>query len=287
MAAALVAIGQPGAKFLGRRHQPARPDEGRGRDAAAPRRRHPPAARPDRATQNGGLRIGAMVSNTDARRRPPRARALSAAVAARVLNGASAQLRNKATTGGNLLQRTRCYYFYDTVDALQQARAGQRLLGAARATTASTPSWAPATPASPCIPSDMAVALAALDAEVEVQAPHGPRAASRSPSSTACPGDTPQNDTNLGAGRADHRGDPAAAAGGRAGLPQGARPRVVRLRAGVGRRRGRHWTATIRSARIALGGVAHKPWRALEAERQLAGAPAVRRRLRRGRRGGA
>src|SRR5436190_21355948 len=127
----------------------------------------------DIADDNGGLRIGAMVINAelaaDARvrvRYPVLSRAL--------LNGASAQLRNQATTGGNLLQRTRCSYFYDPAmpcnkrapgsgcSALQGFNRIHAVLGASDA----------------CIavhPSDMAVALAALDAEVEVQSATGKR----------------------------------------------------------------------------------------------------------------
>ena len=90
-----------------------------------------------------------------------------------LLSGASPQLRNMATIGGNLLQRTRCPYFRDAGYAVQQARARLRLRGARRATTACTPSSARASTASPRIPSDMCVALAALDAVVHVAGADG------------------------------------------------------------------------------------------------------------------
>ena len=133
---------------------------------------------------DGGLRLGALVSNADtayhaevARRYPVLARA--------ILAGASAQLRNMATNGGNLLQRTRCYYFYDVAMACNKRQPGSgcpaisgqnRVCGVLGTSNA-------------CIathPSDMCVALAALEATVRVQ---GPGAKGRFPSriSTACP----------------------------------------------------------------------------------------------------
>ena len=187
MAAALVAIGKPGAKFLagGTNLLDLMKVEIETPQHLVDVSRLPLAEIAE--TQNGGLRIGAMVTNTDL--------AADAACASAIrccrgplLNGASAQLRNKATTGGNLLQRTRCYYFYDPskpcnkrapgsgCSALQGFNRIHAVLGASDA----------------CIavhPSDMAVALAALDAEVEVQSAVGPRGASRSPTSIACPGD--------------------------------------------------------------------------------------------------
>ena len=82
-------------------------------------------------TAEGGLRIGALVRNTDLAA-DARVRRDYGVLSRALLAGASGQLRNKATTAGNLLQRTRCPYFYDTNHAVQQARAGQRLLGARR-----------------------------------------------------------------------------------------------------------------------------------------------------------
>jgi xanthine dehydrogenase YagS FAD-binding subunit len=223
----------------------------------------------DVAEENGGLRIGAMVTNSDLAAHPlvrERYPMLSRAL----LNGASGQLRNQATTGGNLLQRTRCYYFYDPSTPCNKRAPGSgcsalkgfnrihAVLGASEA----------------CIavhPSDMAVALAALDAEVEVQSAGGKRRI-RIADFHRLPEKTPQTDTNLANGELITAVIlPPPPAGGQV-------YRKVRDRASYdfalvsvaalidldGER--------IRGARIALGGVAHKPWRATAAERQLAGA---------------
>ena len=120
----------PEAPLPGRRHQPGRPDEARRGDPRA-RSSTSPGCRSTafEPTADGGLRIGATVRNSDlaAHRRVRRAIPRSSQA---LLAGASGQLRNMATTGGNLLQRTRCPYFQDPSQALQQARAGLRLLGA-------------------------------------------------------------------------------------------------------------------------------------------------------------
>ena len=223
----------------------------------------------DITEQNGSLRIGAMVTNSDLaahavvrERYPMLSRAL--------LNGASGQLRNQATTGGNLLQRTRCYYFYDPstpcnkrkpgsgCSALQGFNRIHAVLGASDA----------------CIavhPSDMAVALAALDAEVEVQSAAGTRRI-RIADFHRLPESTPQKDTNLANGELITAVIlPPPPLGGQ--IYRKVRDRasydfalvsVAALLDVDGER--------IRAARIALGGVAHKPWRATAAERQLAGA---------------
>jgi xanthine dehydrogenase YagS FAD-binding subunit len=186
-----------------------------------------------------------------------------------VLNGASGQLRNQATTGGNLLQRTRCYYFYDPAmpcnkrapgsgcSAVQGFNRIHAILGASDACIAVNPS-------------DMAVALAALDAEVEVQSAAGTRRI-KILDFHRLPEATPQKDCNLGT-------DELITAVILPAPPAGAQIyRKVRDRASYdfalvsvaaildldGER--------IRGARIALGGVAHKPWRALDAERALVG----------------
>ncbi|KZD11975.1 FAD binding domain-containing protein [Oceanibaculum pacificum] len=210
-------------------------------------------------TPEGGLRIGAMVRNSDlaADRKvcdsyPVLAEAL--------LAGASAQLRNKATTGGNLLQRTRCYYFYDTAMPCNKRAPGsgcQAIGGATRLHAIFGASVH-------CIathPSDMAVALRALDAEVEVEAPEG--AIRRLPLSQfyVLPGDTPHIETVLAPG------DLITAV--ILPPPQGGRQtyRKVRDRASyafalvsvagvVALKEGR-----IAHASLAFGGVAPQPWR--------------------------
>jgi xanthine dehydrogenase YagS FAD-binding subunit len=149
-------------------------------------------------TADGGLRVGALVRNSDLAADPAVRRdwpLLSRAL----LAGASGQLRNKATTAGNLLQRTRCPYFYDTAAACNKRAPGSgcaaiggfnrmhAILGASEACIATHPS-------------DMAVALRALDATVEIEAPGGARRAVPLGAFYRTPGDTPQRETVLGAG---------------------------------------------------------------------------------------
>lgn len=149
-------------------------------------------------TAEGGLRIGALVRNSDLAADPSVRRdwpLLSRAL----LSGASGQLRNKATTAGNLLQRTRCPYFYDTAAACNKRAPGSgcdaiggfnrshAILGASEACIATHPS-------------DMAVALRALDAAVEIEAPGGARKVVPLGEFYLLPGDTPQRETVLGAG---------------------------------------------------------------------------------------
>ena len=109
------------------------------------------------------------------RRRPARSARLYPVVSQALELSASAQLRNMATIGGNIMQRTRCTYFRDVTAALQQARARLRLRRAARATTARTPSSAPPTHCVATHPSDVAVAFAALEATVHLLGPDGER----------------------------------------------------------------------------------------------------------------
>lgn len=268
MAAALTAIGKPGAKFLagGTNLLDLMKVE-----AETPQHLVDVSRLPltEIVEENGGLRIGAMVSNTDLAA-DARVRERYPMLSRAVLNGASGQLRNQATTGGNLLQRTRCYYFYDPsapcnkrapgtgCSALQGFNRIHAILGASDA----------------CIavhPSDMAVALAALDAEVEVQSAKGKRRL-KIADFHRLPEATPQKETNLNAGELITAVIlPPVPAGGQ--VYRKVRDRasydfaLVSVAALVDRDGER-----IRSARIALGGVAHKPWRALEAERGLVGA---------------
>ena len=158
-----------------RRHQPARPDEGRRRCAPAAWSTSPACPGLDRIEQlpDGGVRIGALVRNADLAHDPDFARRFPA-VAEALLSGASAQLRNAATVGGNLLQRTRCAYFYDTASACNKrepgagcdARGGENRLHAVLG-------WS-----EHCIathPSDFCVPLVALDAVVEIEGAGGRR----------------------------------------------------------------------------------------------------------------
>ena len=222
---------------------------------------------------DGGLRIGAMVRNSDLAADPV-IRQRYPMLAEALLDGASGQLRNLATTGGNLLQRTRCVYFQDVSKPCNKrvpgsgcpARRGYHrelaILGASDACIATHPS-------------DMAVALAALDAVVRVQGAGGERAIPLV-GFHRLPGNEPQRDTVLEHGELITAIDLPP-------LPFAARSRYRKVRdrasyafalvsvaAALDLMNG-----TVRDARIALGGVAHAPWRALRAENVLRGAPAT------------
>src|ERR1700731_1058119 len=145
-------------------------------------------------TKDGGLRIGALVPNSDLAWHP-RIERHYPLLSSAILAGASAQLRNMASTGGNLLQRTRCYSFYDTATPCNKREPGSgcsaikginrmhAILGTSEACIATHPS-------------DMCVALAALDAKVRVTGPGGERTIAFA-DFHRLPGDTPQFDTNL------------------------------------------------------------------------------------------
>jgi xanthine dehydrogenase YagS FAD-binding subunit len=222
----------------------------------------------------GGVRIGALVRNADlacdrafARRFP--------AVAEALLSGASAQLRNAATVGGNLLQRTRCAYFYDVASACNKrdpgsgcdARGGDNRLHAVLG-------WSES-----CIathPSDFCVPLVALDAVVEIEGQAGRR---EIPLETfhRLPGDAPDRESMLEPGELIVALRLPAAAANFAAHARYLKVRertsfafaVVSAAAAL-----RVDGDTVTDARLALGGVAMKPWRAREAERILAGARA-------------
>ncbi|NRQ37893.1 xanthine dehydrogenase family protein subunit M [Nonomuraea sp. NN258] len=220
---------------------------------------------------DGGVSIGATAVNT-AVAGHPLIRARYPVLAQAILSGASGQIRNMATVGGNLLQRTRCTYFYDDTarcnkrepgagcDAVDGVNRGHAILGASPSCIATHPS-------------DMCVALAALDATVHVEGPDGARAIPFR-DFHRLPGDTPQVETEL---REDELitsvALPAAAAGD--SLYRKVRDRasyafaLVSVAAVV-----EHGAGVIADARLALGGVAHKPWRATAAERVLRGAAA-------------
>jgi len=218
----------------------------------------------------GGLRIGAMVRNShlaaDARVR--RAYPL---LSEAILNGASAQLRNMATTAGNMMQRTRCYYFYDLAarcnkrtpasgcDAIDGFNRIHAILGGSPNCIATHPS-------------DMCVALAALDATVNVSGPAGDRTIPFD-RFHRLPAGTPEVETDLQHGELITSVDlPALSAGLRARYRK-VRDRasyafaLVSVAAAVRLAQGR-----ISDLRLALGGVAPKPWRAHAAEERLRGA---------------
>jgi xanthine dehydrogenase YagS FAD-binding subunit len=222
----------------------------------------------------GGLRLGALVTNTDiayneeVERRYP---LLSKAI----LAGASPQLRNMATVGGNLMQRTRCCYFYDTAtpcNKREPATGCSAIAGFNRAHAILGTSGH-------CIashPSDMCVALAALEAVVHVTGPGGERAIPFA-DFHRLPGDTPNIDTNLRAGEIITAVDLHAK--GFAGHHSYVKVRdrasyafaLVSVAAAL-----EMDGETIKEARLALGGVAHKPWRDRQAEKLLNGQSATR-----------
>lgn len=220
---------------------------------------------------DGGLRIGAQVRNSDLAA-DSRVRERYPLLSQALLAGASGQIRNKASAAGNLLQRTRCPYFYDLgmacnkrepgsgCSALQGHNRMHAILGASEA----------------CIavhPSDMAVALVALEARVETVLPDGQRRSLAMDQLYRLPGATPEIETQLAHGEMIEAITLPPAPPGRQ-LYRKVRDRssyafalvavalVVEVRAGQ-----------VRTARIALGGVAAKPWRATAAEQALLGQP--------------
>ncbi|MGO1077906.1 FAD binding domain-containing protein [Inquilinus sp. CA228] len=224
------------------------------------------------ALPDGGLRIGALVRNADLAHDPDFARAYPA-VAEALLSGASAQLRNAATVGGNLLQRTRCGYFYDAASACNRrapgtgcdARDGENRLHAVLG-------WSES-----CIathPSDFCVPLVALDAVVEVEGKAGRRVLAVE-DLHRLPGATPERESALDPGDliVALRLPATAAAFSAHARYLKVRERtsyafaVVSAAAAL-----RVEDGAIREARLALGGVAAKPWRARPAEAVLAGA---------------
>lgn len=224
--------------------------------------------------RNGGLRLGALARNSDtANHRLVRER--FPLVSQAILSGASAQLRNAATNGGNLMQRTRCYYFYDTAMPCNKRQPGSGC-GALEGFNRMHAILGASTQCIAVHPSDMCVALVALDAMVQVEGPQGPRTIPFA-EFHRLPGDTPQLDTNLKHGELITAIDLPAAASGFAAHSYYLKIRdrasyafaLVSVAVGLDIQDG-----TIRQARLALGGVAHKPWRAPEAEAVLNGARA-------------
>jgi len=225
-------------------------------------------------TAEGGLRIGALVRNTDLAA-DARVRRDYGLLSRALLAGASGQLRNKATTAGNLLQRTRCPYFYDTNQPCNKRQPGSgcaaiggfsrqhAVLGASEACIATHPS-------------DMAVAMIALDATVETVRPDGTTRSIPIAAFHRLPGDTPQVETALSPGEFITAVTLPKPVGG-THIYHKVRDRasyafalisvgVIVQRDGTGR--------------VVLGGVAHKPWRVAGADAEMPrGAKAVTERL--------
>ena len=218
---------------------------------------------------DGGLRIGALVRNADLAA-DARVRKDYAVLSRALLSGASGQLRNKATTGGNLLQRTRCYYFYDT-----SKPCNKRLPGSGcSALKGYNRMHAVVGASEQCIathPSDMAVAMRLLDARVETVLPSGQKRVIPIADFHRLPGTTPQVETNLQLGELITAVTLPPPLPGRH-IYRKVRDRasyafaVVSVAAVLDVANGR-----IRSARLAFGGLAHQPWRVAAAEALLAG----------------
>lgn len=220
-------------------------------------------------TSEGGLSIGALVTNTavadhaDVRRDYP---ILSRAI----LAGASQQIRNMASVGGNLLQRTRCPYYYDTAFACNKRQPGS----GCPAATGINRMHAILGASDQCVavqPSDMCVPLAALDAVVVVEGPKGKR---QIPFTDfhRLPGDTPQRDTNLEPGELITSVIVPPVPFAKSGVYLKLRDRASYAFALVSVAAALDLAGEqIRDVRLALGGVAHKPWRSKEAEKFLIG----------------
>ncbi|WP_400191580.1 FAD binding domain-containing protein [Hymenobacter sp. B81] len=230
-----------------------------------------PLARIER--QSGGLRIGALALNSavaeDAlvrERLPLLAQALSA--------GASPQLRNMATVGGNMLQRTRCPYFYDLAMPCNKREPGSGC-GALEGYNRMHAIFGASDQCIAVHPSDMSVALAALDAAVLVTGPRGERRLAFA-DLHRLPGDTPQRDTNLEPGELIVAVDVPDNAFTRHAHYLKVRERASYAFALVSVAAALELEgSTIKAARLAMGGVAHKPWRLPEAEQALVGQPAT------------
>ena len=222
------------------------------------------------ALPDGGLRIGAMVRNADLAA-DARVRKDYAVLSRALLSGASGQLRNKATTGGNLLQRTRCYYFYDTAKPCNKRSPGS----GCSALKGYNRMHAVLGASDQCIathPSDMAVAMRLLDARIETVLPSGQKRVIPIADFHRLPGTTPQIETNLQAGELITAVTLPPPLPGRH-IYRKVRDRasyafaVVSVAAVLDVANGR-----IRSARLAFGGLAHQPWRVAAAESLLTGA---------------
>ncbi|MGF6602490.1 xanthine dehydrogenase YagS FAD-binding subunit [Paraburkholderia sp. GAS448] len=221
---------------------------------------------------DGGLRIGALVRNSDAANHAD-VRERYPLLTQALLAGASAQLRNMATVGGNLMQRTRCHYFYDV--AFVQCNKRQPGSGCA-ALDGHTRMHAILGASSQCIavnPSDMSVALAALDATVRVSGPRGERVIPFA-EFHRLPGERPDLDTTLQPGELITSVDLPPPLSSEHAHYLKVRDRASYAFALVSVAAALQLDGnTVKNVRIALGGVAHKPWRASVTEQMLTGAP--------------
>src|SRR5438132_9127544 len=230
-----------------------------------------PLAQIEELPNGGGVRIGALARNSDVaehalivQRYPVLSQAL--------LAGASPQLRNLATTGGNLLQRTRCYYFYDPAFPQCNKRKPGSGCGAIDGYNRIHAILGHSEQCIATHPSDMCVALAALDAIVRVRGPNGEREIPFG-NFHRLPGTTPERDTNLAPDELIVAVDVPA-------MSFATRSHYLKVRdrasyafalVSVAAALDLDSNKKIKAARVALGGIAHKPWRASAAEKKLIG----------------
>ena len=221
-------------------------------------------------TVNGSLSLGALAKNTDTANHPL-VRQNYPLLSQAILAGASQQIRNMATNGGNLLQRTRCSYFYDVAMPCNKREPGTGC-GALEGINRMHAIFGWSEKCVAVYPSDMSIALVALDAVVKVQGANGQERSIPFVDFHRLPGDTPERDTNLNHGELITSIElPKNNSAGKSYYLK-VRDRasyafalisvavIYDLKGGV-----------IMNPRIAMGGVAHKPWRAFEAEKLLAG----------------
>ncbi len=223
-------------------------------------------------TRDGGLKIGALVRNSDLANHPY-VKSHFPVLSQALLSGASAQLRNMATTGGNLLQRTRCVYFRDTAFACNKREPGS----GCPAIEGENRTLAVLGTSDTCIatnPSDMNVALTALEATIVIKGPGGEREVAID-DFYLLPGSTPHIENVMTPGDLITHVVIK-------GLPAGSKSTYLKLRDRASYEFALASAAVIvqvesgkiSRARIALGGVATKPWRSVEAEKSLSGAAA-------------
>lgn len=221
--------------------------------------------------RSGGVRIGALVTNRDLAS-DPLIRERYPVLSMALLSGASPQLRNMATTAGNLLQSTRCYYFYDPT----YRECNKRVPGSGCAAMKGYNRIHSIVGGSPqCIathPSDMAVAMMALDAVIQVTGPQGERSI-KIQDFYRLPGDTPQINTSLQVGELITAVDLPA-------LPMARRSTYLKVRdrnsyafalVSAAAMIDLSPDGSIRDARVALGGVAPRPWRLVDADQSFRG----------------
>ena len=225
-------------------------------------------------SSGGGLSIGALAKNTDTANHPL-VRQNYPLLSQAILAGASQQIRNMATNGGNLLQRTRCSYFYDVAMPCNKREPGTGC-GALEGVNRMHAIFGWSEKCVAVYPSDMAIALVALDAVVKVQGANGAERSILFADFHRLPGDTPEKDTNLNHGELITAIElPKNNFAGKSYYLK-VRDRASYAFALISVAAALEMDGNrIKQARIAMGGVAHKPWRATNAEKMLVGKEAT------------